>query len=607
MRNPRPIRDLERLKWIGVVVPIALIWAWELARSAFVDGTMPAQDEHILSALILAGGIVLFGIAMAVLLERTQHEILRQNRDLTALTTVGSAVRGDQSIAHMASQALERMIEQTGALGGVIAVDGPEGDPVIVRRPDPCPVGLGWVAALLDEPVRAEAAVELSERPDLETLILDLRFDPRMPEPDRMRLVFHPPIRPNISDSVLAELSREIETSLRIERLVADLRRREHERGALYELALQLTERAETPAVMDRITHYARELLAADRAVVCLADQARTGAGVAAQRAGGPRTHVTDRLAVADDGRTCLLAQLGEGPTHDRNPLCPSRAADPDVAWLARPLRGPGELLGELCVTRPAARPFTEAERTLLGALADMAAIAVRTARLHEAEEQMTILSERDRIARELHDSLAQVLGQIHLTLRGLEARTDGAAISTDLAELADTADEAYRDVRETILGLRESIPSDGGLEAALRAYLAKYSRQTGIATHLDCDGLAGRALSPKAEVQLLRVVQEALTNVRKHAQASEVRVDLHERDGTPVLSVTDDGSGFDPSSVGPSLTGGFGLRSMRERVELLGGTLDVLTAPGDGTRIVATLRPEGPHVAPAATSPAAR
>ena len=274
---------------------------------------------------------------------------------------------------------------------------------------------------------------------------------------------------------------------------------------------------------------------------------------------------------------------------------------------MARPLRGPGELLGELCVSRAPDRPFSEAETTLLGALADMAAIAVRTSRLHESEEQMTILSERDRIARELHDSLAQVLGQIHLQLRAFESRTDGAPISTELAELADLADDAYRDVRETILGLRETIPSDGGLAAALRAYLAKYTRQTGIRTELDCDGMAGRSLPPKAEVQLLRVVQEALTNVRKHAGASVVRIELRDVEGTPVLSVTDDGSGFDPTSVRASLTGGFGLRSMRERVELLGGTLDVHTAPGDGTRIVARLRPEGPHVAPTATSPAAR
>jgi two-component system nitrate/nitrite sensor histidine kinase NarX len=598
MRDPKPIRDLERLKWIGVILPIALIWAWELARFLFVDGTLPTQDEHILSALILAGGIVLFGIVMAVLLERTQHEILRQNRDMTALTTVGSAVRADHSVAHMAAQALERLIEQTGALGGAIHVAGADGEEIVVRRPEPCPDGLGWVLTLLDEPVDAVFGVRYVERDDLDTQVLDLGFDRRLATDDRMRLVFHPAIRPNLTDAVLEELAQDIESSLRIERLVADLRRREHERGALYEIALQLTERPELPEVLDRITHHARELLSADRAVICLADPTRPSSA---------RGQQTSRLAITDDGHTCLLAREGDGPAHRRNPRCPVQPGAPDVTWVARPLRGPGELLGELCVTRSPERPFSEAEKTLLGALADMAAIAVRTSRLHESEEQMTILSERDRIARELHDSMAQVLGQIHLQLRVFESRTDGAPISSELAELADLADDAYRDVRETILGLRETIPTDGGLEAALRAYLAKYTRQTGIAADLDCDGMAGRSLAPKAEVQLLRVVQEALTNVRKHAGASVVRVELRDVDGTPVLSVTDDGAGFDPASATASMTGGFGLRSMRERVELLGGTLDVHTAPGKGTRIVARLRPEGPHVAPTATSPAAR
>ncbi|OGO54193.1 MAG: hypothetical protein A2V84_11990 [Chloroflexi bacterium RBG_16_70_13] len=598
MRDPRPIRDLERLKWIGVVLPIALIWAWELARFLFVDGTLSAQEEHILSALILAGGIVLFGIVMAILLERTQRALLRQNRDLTALTTVGSAVRADHSVPQMATKALERLIEQTGALGGVIHVTGPDGEAIVARRPEPRPDGLGWASALLEEPIEAAFGVHYSERDDLDTLVLDLGFDRRLLADDRLRLVFHPPVRPNLTDEVLEELALDVETSLRIERLVADLRRREHERGALYELALQLTERPELPGVLDRITQYARELLGADRAVVCLADTTRPP---------GPGSRASSRRAIVDDGRVCLLAHEGVGPSHPRNPHCPIQPGVPESAWVARPLRGPGELLGELCVSRAPDRPFSEAETTLLGALADMAAIAVRTSRLHESEEQMTILSERDRIARELHDSLAQVLGQIHLQLRAFESRTDGAPISTELAELADLADDAYRDVRETILGLRETIPSDGGLAAALRAYLAKYTRQTGIRTELDCDGMAGRSLPPKAEVQLLRVVQEALTNVRKHAGASVVRIELRDVEGTPVLSVTDDGSGFDPTSVRASLTGGFGLRSMRERVELLGGTLDVHTAPGDGTRIVARLRPEGPHVAPTATSPAAR
>ena len=253
--------------------------------------------------------------------------------------------------------------------------------------------------------------------------------------------------------------------------------------------------------------------------------------------------------------------------------------------------------------------PFTDADGSLLATLADMAAIAITTARLKEAEQQLVIVAERDRIARELHDSLAQVLGHIHLRLRGLEtgptARHRSSA--TEMADLADVADEAYRDVREAILGLRETISGDNGLEGALREYIAKYARQTGIKASLHCDDATRRVISPPSEIQLLRVVQEALTNVRKHARESAVKLDLRDVNGTPVLSVSDDGEGFDPTSVVASLTGGFGLRSMRERVELLGGTLDVHTAPGDGTRIVARLRPEGPHVAPTATSTAAR
>lgn len=598
MADPLPVRNLERLKWTGVLVPIALIWVWEVVRFVHVDGTVPSLDEHILSALVMAGGIVLFGMLMAVLIERTQQEILRQNRDLTALAVVGAAVRGSTSLERMAGQALDRLIEQTGALGGRIEIGGPDGSPIVVSRPQPCPAGLAWVMALLDEPGPTPRGITYTDRNDLETLILDVGFDPRLAESDRIRLILHPPVRPNISDFVLEQLAREIATTLHVEHLVADLRRREHEQSVLYELALQLTERAETQVVLDRITAYTRDLISADRAVICLVDPTRP-VPLTARR--------SERLAIADDGTVCLLAHAGDGPRHERNPLCQVQPGSAGTAWISRPLRGPGELLGELCATRSREQPFTEAEGTLLGALADMAAVAVRASRLHDAEEQMTILSERDRIARELHDSLAQVLGQIHLQLRGLEARTDGAAISGDLAAVAEIADEAYRDVREAILGLRESIPADGGLESALRAYLAKYTRQTGIAAHLECDGQVGRALSPKAEVQLLRVVQEALTNVRKHAGASEVRVVLQARDGVPTLSVIDDGSGFDATTVGPSLSGGFGLRSMRERVELLGGTLNVQTAPRTGTRIIATLVPEAPHVAPAATSPAPR
>ena len=258
-------------------------------------------------------------------------------------------------------------------------------------------------------------------------------------------------------------------------------------------------------------------------------------------------------------------------------------------------MRGPDGILGELCVVR-AGHAFGEAERTLLGALADMATIAVRTARLHEAEEQWTIHAERDRIARELHDSLAQVLGVIHLQLRALEGRAKDEAsyaIAGELSQIADTADEAYRDVREAILGLRETVREDTGLEGSLREYLRKYSRQTGIAATPTCNGDTRASLTPRSEVQLLRVVQEALTNTRKHSQAHHVQVRMECATSTTTLAIEDDGVGFDPALVAGAMDGGFGLASMRERVEQIGGTLAVHTAPKQGTRIVVHLEAE--------------
>jgi signal transduction histidine kinase len=582
---------------MAIVLPIGFIWLFEVARLLFIEPSVPIGQSHIIAPLLMTGAVVLFGIAMSTYFQRAQRHIVRQNKDLSATHAVSSAVRGGVVLSETVDLALERLVELTGALAGVVHVRPAtsDGSALVVQRPGILPNGLDWLAPILAEGPASRDAPSVSRRPDLDLSLLDVPLRRGQEAVGSLRLAFHPAVDPDISDAALTDIAGELATAIELNRLVGDLQRREREQHALYEVGLQLTERTNLSETLDAITLDARELLAADRAVVCLTDPA----SIALRNGAHP-----DRLALADSDTVCLLAHPSSAGSHLEEPLCPLLPHEPGSTWTAKPLRGPDGLLGELCVARSEGGAFTAEERSLLGALADMAAIAVRTAKLHEAEEQKTILAERDRVARELHDSLAQVLGVIHLQLRAMETQarampTNGLA--GELAELGDVADEAYRDVREAILGLRETISSEAGLEGALREYLHKYSRQTGIQTSLVCDGRVGDRLSPAAEVQLLRVVQEALTNVRKHSGASRAVVRIEADAEAPVITVEDDGSGFDPSRIGEALDHGFGMASMRERVEQVGGTLDVETAPGEGTRIIVRLQSEEPRVAHAA------
>ena len=600
MSVPSGSRDLNRLKWATVILPIGFVWAFELLRFLVLDPGMTGDESYVASAMIMGGAIVLFATIVSIYLDRTQRQLVAQNKDLTATHAVSSAVRGGLSLPDLLEQSLDRVVTQTGALAGSVTIQGADDQPLSIRRPAVLTPGMTWLAPVLGEP--ADPAVDApryTRRAGIDTGVLDLPLVRGANRVGHLRLVFHPPVEPDISDAALADIAGEIAGAAQLGVTVADLHRREREREALYAVALQLTGRADLRDVLDTITQHARDLLGAERAVACLSDPRELGMRAAAGR---------DRLAMADDGSVCRVAHEKAAANHPQNPHCPIIAREDGAAWMARPLRGPDGVLGELCVVRTG-RPFTASEKSLLGALADMAAIAVRTARLHEAEEQWTIHAERDRIARELHDSLAQVLGVIHLQLRSLETRAKDEAshvMADELSDLADTADEAYRDVREAILGLRETVREDDGLEGSLREYLRKYSRQTGISTNLACEGDTRRFLSPRSEVQLLRVVQEALTNTRKHAEASRVGVRINCLDGGTTLTIEDDGLGFDPSSVSSSMEGGFGLASMRERVEQIGGRLDVHTAPNEGTTIVVRLDAEDTVGTPSAETPGA-
>jgi PAS domain S-box-containing protein len=214
-------------------------------------------------------------------------------------------------------------------------------------------------------------------------------------------------------------------------------------------------------------------------------------------------------------------------------------------------------------------------------------------AQLLKQQQMLAAIRERERLARELHDSLGQVLAFVNAqgqTARLLLARGEVTAADAHMARLVEVASEADTDIRESILGLRAPLAHQSFF-STLSAYLDQYRQRYGIQTRLSRPpGLADGALDPLVELQLLRIIQEALTNARKHAHASSVDVAFVLQDGRAQVTLQDDGYGFDSEEALNDGAGRLGLRVMRERAEEVAGSLELDSRPGRGTRIVVTV-----------------
>jgi PAS domain S-box-containing protein len=195
---------------------------------------------------------------------------------------------------------------------------------------------------------------------------------------------------------------------------------------------------------------------------------------------------------------------------------------------------------------------------------------------------------ERGRIARELHDETAQSLASLLMGLGALqEARTVKAA-RAQARDLQQVATHALAEVRRLAWGLRPSVLDDLGLATALARYAADFGRTRGITVRVETSGLDDGRLAPAVETALYRIMQEALSNVARHAAATTVSVWLRRRRDAVVLIVDDDGCGFDSEQPpGPATAArGLGIHTMRERAAVLKGTFTIDSAPGRGTRL---------------------
>jgi nitrate/nitrite-specific signal transduction histidine kinase len=211
----------------------------------------------------------------------------------------------------------------------------------------------------------------------------------------------------------------------------------------------------------------------------------------------------------------------------------------------------------------------------------------------------LAVLEERDRIGREMHDGLAQVLGYVNTKAQAvrefLKAGQPNVA-ERNIEELVTAAREAYTDAREAITNLRMEDVRERGLAEMLAEHVERFRKQSGILIELTISAdWDDQRISPTVKVQLLRVAQEALTNVRQHAAAQNVRVALDTNSAQARVRVEDDGHGFYLSRLLSPEYSHYGLRTMRERAHAVGGTFRIESMPGKGTRIIVHVPLEQP------------
>ena len=371
-----------------------------------------------------------------------------------------------------------------------------------------------------------------------------------------------------------------------IDRLTRDIRERNdvlESRNAVlravYDISLAVAGQADPDQTIAAIVVHARSLLRADAALLALdgpAGELRLRAARAA-----PGVLVGDEpmaggvMAPAEDDLGCYLR-----PGYEIRLSTPVGHGDKRVGMLG------------VAVPKGLHRRFGAADMETLTALATQADLALEAARLQSQLKVLAIQGERERIAREMHDGHAQVLAYVNTKSQAVEEMLAAGQVveaRRQLAELASAARSVYVDVRESILSLSTPVAPDRGVAAALEEYAALFAESSKLAVQFHTTPEAARVqLSAAAQAEVFSIAREALTNVRKHARARRVGLNLALEGNELVLRVDDDGSGFEAEllTIGPERWPHFGLAGMRERAESVGGSIVWHSRLGAGTQV---------------------
>lgn len=364
---------------------------------------------------------------------------------------------------------------------------------------------------------------------------------------------------------------------------------------ALVQISRQITQLEDVDSILSYIVSSARALLHSDFAgLAILEDQNELVLKCYANHTGAalvePKTVVESPL-ILQAMRTARSVRVGAGNVADEGleKVCIG-LPEPAKAVAIIPLDLDNRPIGVLWIANSGEGTFSETDLVWLECLADQVVITIQHALMTSRVQTLSVVEERARIAREMHDGLAQVLGYLNLqvqTLDVLHEQGRSKAFRDELNQMRQAIKTAHADVRENILSLRTTLASQKGMVPAIEEYLQEFGIQTRVDIEFSNQLRSEVNPSSIAEVQLVCILQEALTNVRKHAQATRVNVNLKdlEVDGTNYvcIEVIDDGVGFMEKDSERS----FGLQTMRERAAGVAGSIEIHSSPGEGTHVL--------------------
>jgi signal transduction histidine kinase/PAS domain-containing protein len=572
-------------------------WAWEQGRGVF----SPRGD------LVALEGYVIDATERVLAHQTLEQRVADRTRDLAALYGVMAVTSGSLDLQTVLESSLDPVLTAMGSeVGAIHLLDETTGTlrlaawrgipQDLLAEIDPVPVDGGLAGQVVErgEPL-AVPNVANDLRPLLALPISGTHAFVGAPIRAKGQVLgvlsvigetgrrFKPE-----EVTLLASIADEVGVAVENARLYGAERARRHQADTLLRVASVVGSTLELDEVLARILDQLRRVVDYDSASVQLLQEENlrviAGQGFADTRqvvgTAFPRSEEWPNWKVVAKGRPLNLA--------DAPLLYPAFCQSPHDctrSWLGVPLRVQERIIGMIALDRQQPGGYTEEDVRLATAFADMAALAIENARLYRQAEQLAVVRERERLARELHDSVTQSLYSLTLLAeagRRLAGAGDLERVEKHLDRLGEISQQALKEMRLLVYELRPLVLRREGLVGALQQRLDAVEKRAGTEARLLTEGEI--ELSAPVEEALYRIAQEALNNALKHAAATSVTVRIHAEDDVVTLEVVDNGRGFDAGVLGD--TGGLGLLSMRERAERLKGTLTILSAPGQGTSV---------------------